>query len=106
MTGREFREIHGNDISAMAEKIAESITMRTYDETGSHDVTRPTTAPEREIIKNIAIGALTSYGYRTDQTGSWYSILDMAEFTLMHFIPGVNTYDTIYIPLRNVTETW
>ena len=110
MTGREFAEKYNEaQLKEIARDISESITIRSYNRDGSRDDRRKTTKVEREIIRNIAYGAMLAYSdrsYADDVDGGLIdSILDMAEFTLMQFIPEANTYDTIYIPLRNVTET-
>ena len=106
MTGAEFREKMGKDFLKLAEDIACNITIRTYDTEGSHDEKRRTTKPEYEIIKNIVFSAFLTYGYDAETKPRWNSVLSMAEFTLIQFIPEANAYDTIYIPLRNITETW
>lgn len=104
MTGREFAEKYNEaQLKEIARDIAGSIVIRDYVDGCSRDTRRTATKPEREIIQNIAYGAMIAYSYRG---ASIDSILDMAEFTLMQFIPEANTYDTIYIPLRKVTETW
>jgi hypothetical protein len=105
MTGREFAEkYNGKQLKEIARDIAGSIVIREYDTRGnSSDIRRASTEIERDIIRKIAYGAMLAY--RCDDT-QIHGILDMAEFTLHQFIPEVNAYDTIYIPLRKVTETW
>lgn len=102
MTGREFAEkYNASQLKEIARDIAGSIVIRDYVNGSSRDTRREATEPEKEIIRNVAYGAMLAYRYDRDLAG----ILDMAEFTLMQFIPKANTYDTIYIPLRKVTET-
>lgn len=104
MTGREFAEKYNEaQLREIARDIAGSIVIRSYDEYGSRDDRRETTEVEKTVIKNISYGAMLAYGYRN---GDLDSILNMAEFTLMQWLPEANTYDSIYIPLRKVTETW
>ena len=105
MTGHEFREKYNvAEQKELALKISETIVIRDYVNGSSRDTRRLSTKDERGIIYNIAYAALTAYGYRN---GDFNGILDMAEFSLMNFLGhNVNTYDTIYIPLRKVTETW
>ena len=106
MTQREFAEKYNeSQLKEIARDIAGSIMIRSYDRGNSRDDRRETTKEEREIIQNIAYGAMLAYSYRSNG-GSIDSILDTAEFTLKQFIPNCNSYDTIYIPLRKVTETW
>lgn len=105
MTGREFAEKYNEaQLKEIARDIAGSIVIRDYVDGCSRDTRREATEPEKTIIRNIAYGAMIAYSYRSNG-GSIDSILDMAEFTLKQFIPEVNAYDTIYIPLRKVTET-
>lgn len=102
MTGEEFRKKHDKELREIAKGIANSVVIRKYVDGCSKDIRRATNASEKKAIEAIAYGAMLAYRWKdTDIDG----ILDMAEFTLMQFIPGVNTYDTIYIPLRKVTET-
>lgn len=103
MTGKEFAEYGENQLKEIASKIAETIVIRDYVDGNSRDMTRITTKAEKEIVMNIAVGVMEAYRYRK---GDLEGILDMAEFTLLGFIGNCNTYDTIYIPLRKVTETW
>lgn len=105
MTGREFAEKYNEQqLKEAARDIAGSIVIRQYDERGnSSDIRRATTEIESEIIRKIAYGAMLAYRWRGRDI---QSILDTAEFTLDLFLPEANGYDTIYTPLRNVTETW
>lgn len=100
MTQKEFAKKPDYEYAKMAQEIANQITIRTYDEVGSHDVTRATTQPEREIIERLAFAAMISYGHRSDCKVE--SVLDVAEFALHRFIPEANSYDTLYIPLKTV----
>ncbi len=104
MNGMEFAQRYNDiELKEIAKDISNSIVIRTYINGSSSDNRRATTKTEKELIQNIAYGAMLAYRFRkTDLDG----ILDMAEFTLKQFIPEANAYDTIYIPLRKVTETW
>lgn len=103
MTGREFGELYNeNQMKEIARDIAGSIVIRTYDNGNSRDTRREAKKPEKEIIQNIAYGVMLAYGFRDRDIDG---LLDMAEYTLHLFIPNVNAYDTIYIPLRKVTKT-
>lgn len=103
MTGNQFAIKYSEaQLKEIARDIAGSIVIRSYDEHGSRDDRRETTEVEKTVIKNIAYGAMLAYAH----CGSLDGILNMAEFTLKQWIPTANTYDSIYTPLRNVTETW
>ncbi len=105
MTQKEFAEKYSQaQLKEIARDIAGSIVIRDYVNGNSRDTRRETTATEKEIISKIAYGAMIAYSFRSNG-GSIDSILDVAEFTLLQFIPEANVYDTIYLPLRKVTET-
>ena len=103
MTREEFAEYSETELRKFAEDISRTIVIREYINGNSKDTRRETTKPEKEIIFNIAYSAMLSYGFvGCDVDG----IFNMAEFTLSRFIPTCNSYDTIYCPLRDITETW
>lgn len=103
MTGKEFVKRYGEpQIKEIARDIAESVVIRTYVDGCSEDVRRETTASEKEAIKAIAESALFAYSARQNGIDA---ILDMAEFMMHRLVPEANAYDSIYIPLRKVTET-
>lgn len=107
MTQKEFAEIGEPDYRMMANEIAQKITIRSHNENGTKDETRPTTKAERQIIKELAFAAMLAYGYRSEESGgSLDSVLDTIEFALRRFIPEANTYDTIYIPLKKAMGLW
>ena len=104
MTNKEFRERYTErEISEKCWEIAQTITLREYSNGSSEELTRPTTKPEEQIIQKVSRAALDAFGYSSDDIDG---ILSMAEFIIMEFLGlNVNTYDTIYIPLRIFTET-
>ena len=103
-SGREFTEKYNKrQMKEIARDISGSIVIRDYINGNSRDTRRETTEPEKEIIRNIAYGAMLAYSFDNTEISG---VLHMAEFVLQQFIRNCNTYDTIYIPLRNVTETW
>lgn len=104
MTPTEFANKYKNSqLREIARDIAGSVVIRTYVDGNSKDTRRETTPEEKEIIRNVAYAAMIAYLHRTETDIN--AILDMAEFTLMQFIENVNTYDSIYIPLRKITQT-
>lgn len=109
MTRDEFNEKYkyDNSLKAFAKECSEEIVIRTYVDGSSHDERRLATKPESEILFNIIYAALIAYGYRSeDNGGSIDAILDMAEFTCHEFLPEANAYDSVYTPIRKITETW
>lgn len=98
MMQEEFKKYTDNDLHNLADDISDNITIRSYINGNSKDIKRPSTKPEKEIISNIAFAALWAYRWRSN--GNVDSILDTAEMALDMFIPEVNGYDTLYIPLK------
>lgn len=99
------------DYDEIANRIAQDITIRIYDNTGSMDITRPSTNKEHSIIFNIAKGMCCTYGWHSNEDEEYRKnlidiICDNAEFTLMQFLPECNTYDTIYIPFKKEVGAW
>ena len=108
MTQTEFAEKYTQpQLKEIAAEIAKEVVIRSYQNGNSSDKRRRSTAEEQEILSKIVYAALIAYGYRSEENGgSIDAILDMAEFTCHQFLPDVNTYDSIYIPVRKTTETW
>ena len=108
MTQMEFAQKYtSEELKKIADEYSDEVVIRSYVDSCSSDDRRETTLAEKEILNKILYAAMVSYGYRNeDNHGSIDAVLDMAEFTLMQFLPEANTYDTVYIPLRKITETW
>ena len=108
MTSKEFVEKYTDrQLKEIARDYSSTIVIRSYKEGSSSDERREATLPEREILRNIIYAAMISYGYRSETNGgSIDAVLDMAEFTCHQFLPECNAYDTIYTPLKKITETY
>ena len=103
VTAKEFADKYSdNELKDLAESISKTIEIRSYKNGSSVDMARKSSLPEKEIIKKIAYASMLSYNRESSDIDS---ILYTAEFTLVQFIPDANGYDSIYIPLRKVTET-
>ena len=89
VTEQELREY--------ANKKAESITIRSYDENGSSDDRRKTTETEKKIISTIIFGGLLAIRGGADRQ----SVQDACEYIGKLQIPEMNGYDTIYNPIRD-----
>ena len=84
------------ELKAYAEKKAESIVIRSYDENGnSSDDRRKTTKQEKEIISTIIFGGLLAIRGGADRQ----SVQDACEYIGKLQIPAMNGYDTIYNPI-------
>ena len=108
MTNREFAEKYTeSQLKKIATDFSSTIVIRSYKEGSSSDIRREATLPEREILQKIIFAAMISYGYRSEKNnGSIEAVLDMAEFTCHQFLPECNAYDSVYTPLRQITETY
>ena len=108
MTSKEFAEKYtSNDLKEIADEISNEIVVRSYKDGTSYDGRRNSTPEEKNIIYKILFAAMVSYGYRNETNGgSIDAVLDMAEFTCHQFLPEVNAYDSIYLPLREITDTF
>jgi len=102
------------ELKTAAREISEQMTVRYYtDRHGravdacagtSHDVRRPTTEAETEIIYNIAYGALLEINY--DARGDAQKAVSTAEWIIKRFLPQVNAYDTVFVPLMQIVRDW
>ena len=108
MTSLEFATKYtGRELKEIADSYSNEIVIRSYIDGTSSDDRRETTQVEKEILSKIIYAALISYGYRNeDNGGSLDAVLDMAEFTCHQFLPECNAYDTVYIPIRGITDTF
>lgn len=104
-----------SELKQMAEHISKSIVYRYYDNGNSRDERRETTRFERDVLYNIAYGALLTLNWGEDNrgrnAGAEQAIIDAAEFTCDLFIEKLtglecNGYMTIYIPLKDAVRDW
>lgn len=88
------------ELKESAEKVAKTITIRTYVDGSSYDKERKATAKESKIILSIVFGALLSARWNTNLQVS----KDTAEFIGgLQLADNVNCYDTIY---NKVQKCW
>ncbi len=96
-------------LQEQAKAIAETITIRTYNNGNSEDTKRLSNAHENNIIFNIAYGALLGMNCNEKNRASdeiAQAIIDTAEYTVNGFLPDCNGYDTIYCPLKKAVREW
>ncbi len=110
------------ELKAMAEIISEKITIRTWYRLGrngehipaesgsgsSEDTPRGTTPEEAKIIFNAAYGALLAINWNREHPETFQAIRDTAEFIVRLSFNDFhcNAYDTIYIPLDRMIDSW
>ena len=92
-----MRMVSEQELKAYAEKKAESIMIRSYNEHGSRDERRKTTKTEKRIISAVILGGLLAIRDGADRQ----SVQDACEYIGKLQIPEMNGYDTIYNPIRD-----
>ena len=85
------------ELKEYANRRAESIVVRTYNEHGSRDDRRKTTKTEKRIISAVILGGLLAIRGGADRQ----SVQDACEYIGKLQIPEMNGYDTIYNPIRD-----
>lgn len=98
-----------SELKEIAQNIASTIMIRTYENGNSKDTRRKPTKAESDKIYKVAFGALLGLNWGENVRSSKLaaqSIIDTAEFMIGQFLPNCNGYDTIYIPLQNVIKHW
>ena len=78
---------------------AQNITLRFYQNGNSDDVTRKASTDESTILFNCIYGALSEIRYRDD---SAQVAMDTAENIADMFIPNINGYCSVYIPIWDI----
>lgn len=89
-----------------AEKAAETLTVRTYENGSSKDTTRETTQEEKGILTNIIYGALLSIKWHKYDKTAVQIAKDTAEFTIDLMLPYINGYDSVYNKIGKFIEIY
>lgn len=98
-----------NTLRLLANAISAHVTVRRYNNGNSEDVTFDSAPEDRAALQPIVFGSLLGLNWGDDNRndpGRASAILNASEFILMNTLPLVNTYDTIYNPLRAVLDVW
>lgn len=101
-----------NTLRLIADTIALNVVIRSYDKYGSVDTRRPSTKKQRQAVKTAAYAGLLGLNWGEDNRsdkGREDAILNTVEFMLAVADTGsadLNGYDTIYNPMKAVTEAW
>lgn len=96
----------------IADAIASTVVIRSYDRHGSVDTRRPSTQKQRQAVKTAAYAGLLGLNWGEDNRsdkGREDAILNTVEFMVAVADTGsadLNGYDTIYNPMKAVTEAW
>ena len=98
------------DLKKVANEIADSITIRSYDERGnSTDATRPTTPEERTIIFRACYAALLGYNWAymaRNSIAAAQAVITSAEFMIGFMLPTCNAFSTAGAMLTRFIEQW
>ncbi len=122
MTEVKLKLMPESELKAMAEIISEKITIRAWyrlGRNGEHipdensdsydEVTRETTPEEATVITGIIKGALSSIKYyvgselatKEERKQMIHHAADTAEFISLDLLPNVQSYLSIYLPIKN-----
>lgn len=98
------RDITEQELREYAEKQAETIVIRTYDERGnSNDERRTSTEAEKQIISSIIYGGLLAIRSGADKK-SVAGVCEYIGYIQMRNVVTVgkmNGYDSVYRPIRD-----
>jgi len=84
------------DLKEYATKQAETIVIRTYENSNSQDERRLATKREKKIIQSIVYGGLLSIHIGSDVQ----SVADACEYIAKLQLPDINGYLTVYLPIK------
>lgn len=87
------------ELAKMAGESARSIVYRFYDDGNSRDERRDSTSEEWETLQRVIYGALLAIRWRDDAA---QTALDTAEYIGDLLLPGINGYDSIYLPIKKI----
>lgn len=98
-------------LTAIADAIASTVVIRKYTGGTSVDIRQTPTKAQRSAIHAAALGSLLGLDWGEDTRnnkggGREDAIINTAEFFLLCTSDDINGYDTIYNPLKAVTEVW
>lgn len=103
------RDITEQELREYADKVAETIVIRTYTNGNSSDDRRETTAVEKQIISSIIYGGLLAIRSGADEK----SVADACEYigniqmrnVVTDGIGEMNGYDSVYRPIRDFDKS-
>ena len=85
------------ELKEYAKEQSKTIVIRTYTNGSSKDERREATKPERKIIESIIYGGLLAI----NSGANVQSVADAGEYIAKLQIPEMNSYDTIYNPIKD-----
>lgn len=92
-----------------AHNAAETVVFHTYVDGYRQDIRKKPTKNQREIMEKIIYGALLGLNWgetNRSETVAEDAILNAAEYMCIVMLPEVNSYDSVYIPLRHICKAW
>lgn len=96
--------------SEMELKLLSSImTEHVTDRKDGADIVREASSEERLVLKRIAYGALLTLNdseYLAGPKETERAVILAAESVANQFLPELNTYDTVYLPLESIIRQW
>lgn len=97
------RDITEQELREYADKVAETIVIRTYTNGNSSDDRRETTAVEKQIISSIIYGGLLAIRSGADKSSVMHTCEYIGNIQMRGVVTdgSMNGYDTIYCPIGN-----
>lgn len=89
-------------LHAIADRVAETIVERRMVNGNSCDIRRMSTTNERTILSRILFSGI----YAVEKCGAnLQSVADTCEMVGHGFLPDINCYDSIYVPLKKYVKS-
>ena len=89
------------DLRRLVQPYTETIVYRVYENGNSRDIRRATIPHEKSILESILLSALNAIRW-DDSAPS--AVINALEFAVNRLLPGINGYDSFYIPINKILQ--
>lgn len=94
-------KLRSPDMEALVKPYTETIVYRVYENGNSRDIRRATIPHEKSILESILLSAL--HAIRWDDSAP-SAVINALEFAVNRLLPGINGYDSFYIPINKILQ--